>query len=430
MFTVTLSPAATQTVTVTYGTASGTATSGSDFIAATGTLTFYPGQTSNTVYVSVTGDLAYETDETFTLNLSNPVNATIRYGTGTGTITNDDGIPSLSVNDITNSEGNTATSTGYAYVSLSAPSYQPITFTYSTANGTALAGSDYAASSGTLTINPGLTGLSFPITLYGDITPEPTKAFYVNVSSVTNATLARSQGTVTIANDDGPTVSIYGNAVTEGNSGSQLLNFTVQLSAPATQTVSVDYATSDGSATAGSDYQATSGRLTFNVGEMTKYVSVPVYGDTMYEQNDFFYMRLSNAAYCVVGGTNYLATAYINNDDAAPTLSVNDVSVVEGNSGTVYAVFTVTQSAVSGLPATTYYQTLAGTATSGTDYSSISGGYIYIPVGQTSATVSVAVRGDTAIEADETFVLNLYSPGSATLGGPTAPARSSTTTSR
>jgi hypothetical protein len=415
-FNVTLSPSAAQTVTVSYATASGTATSGSDFTATSGTLTFYAGQTSNTIYVPVTGDLNYETDETFTLNLSNAVNATIRSGTGTGTILNDDGIPSLSVTDITNGEGNYATSTGYAYVSLSASSYQPITFTYSTANGTALAGVDYAASSGTLTINPGQTGLSFPITLYGDTTPEPTKAFYVNVSSVTNATLARPQGTVTIANDDGPTVSIYGNSITEGNSGTQLLTFTVQLSAPATQTTTVDYATSDGSTTAGSDYQATSGTLTFNPGEMTKYVSVVVYGDTTYEQNDFFYMRLSNAAYCVIGGTNYQATAYINNDDAAPTLSVNDVSVVEGNSGTVNAVFTVSLSAVSGLPATTYYQTVAGTATSGTDYYSISGGYIYIPVGQTSATVSVTVRGDTTIEADETFVLNLYSPGSATLG--------------
>src|SRR3954466_3644034 len=86
VFTVTLSPAATQTVTVTYGTASGTATTGRDFTAATGTLTFSPGQTSNPVYVPVTGDLAYEADETFALNLANPVNANIRSGTGTGTI--------------------------------------------------------------------------------------------------------------------------------------------------------------------------------------------------------------------------------------------------------------------------------------------------------------------------------------------------------
>jgi hypothetical protein len=417
-FTISLTPAATQTVTVTYGTASGTATSGSDFSATTSRLTFYAGQTSNTVYVPVTGDLAYEANETFTLNLSNAVNANIRTGTGTGTITNDDGVPTLSASNTAGSEGNTSSATRWAFVSLSAPSYQPITFTYSTSNGTAVAGIDYAASSGTLTINPGLTGYSIPITFYGDTIPEPTKAFFINVSSVTNATLAQTQGAVSIENDDGPTVSIYGSGVTEGNSGSQFLNFTIQLSGPATQTTTVDYATSDGSTTAGLDYQAASGRMTFNPGEMTKYVSVPVYGDTLYEQNDFFHMRLSNAAYCVIGGTNYMATAYINNDDAAPTLSVNNVSVVEGYSGTVNAVFTVSLSAASGLPATTYYKTIAGTATSGTDYTAISSGYLYIPAGQTSATITVSVRGDATIEADETFVLNLYNPSSATLGQP------------
>lgn len=413
-FTVTLSPTSTQTVTVRYATASGTATTGSDFTSTSGTLTFYAGQSTAYVSVPVTGDLNYETDETFNLNLSSPTNATIRFGTGTGTITNDDGIPSLSVTDITNSEGNSSTYGGFGFVSLSASSFQPITFTYSTSNGTALAGVDYTAASGTLTISPGMTGLSIPITLYGDTTPEPTKAFFINASSVTNATLARPQGTVTIANDDGPTVMIYGTSVTEANSGSQVLNFTVQLSAPATQVTTVDYATSDGSTQAGLDYQVTNGTLTFNPGEMTKYVPVLVYGDTLYEQNDFFYMRLSNSAYCVVGGTNYNATAYINNDDATPTLSVNDVSLVEGNSGSTNAVFTVSLSAVSGLPATTYYQTIAGTASPGADYVSTYG-YLYIPAGQTSLTVSVPVYGDGVIEADETFVLNIYSPSNATI---------------
>jgi hypothetical protein len=264
VFAVILSPAATQTVTVSYATASGTATSGSDFTAASGTLSFSPGQTTRTVSVAVTGELAYETDETFTLNLSNAVNASTRSGTGTATITTDDAIPSLSVSDLTNSEGNVSVTQGWAFVSLSAPSYQPITFTYSTANGTALAGVDYAASGGTLTINPGLTGLSFNIPIYGDTTPEPTKSFFLNVSSATNASIARPQGTITIANDDGPTVRIYGNGVVEGNSGTTLLNFTVQLTAPASQVVSVDYATSDSSAVAtpGVDYQPTSGRLT------------------------------------------------------------------------------------------------------------------------------------------------------------------------
>src|SRR5262249_58706379 len=125
-------------------------------------------------------------------------------------------------------------------------------------------------------------------------------------------------------------------------------------------------------------------------------------GDTLYEGDETFNLRISNGNNGVVGSTYYSGIGTIRNDDAAPGLSVNDVSVVEGNSGTANAVFTVSLSAVSGLPATVYYQTVAGTATSGTDYTPISGGYIYIPAGQASATASVAVRGRTPIPAGPT----------------------------
>ncbi|MDY3554378.1 Calx-beta domain-containing protein [Gemmata sp. JC717] len=87
-FTVTLSTASTQTVTVSYATVAGTATAGADYTPAAGTLTFAPGETSKTV--TVLGDTTVEPDETFTVVLSNPTNATIGTGTGTGTITNDD----------------------------------------------------------------------------------------------------------------------------------------------------------------------------------------------------------------------------------------------------------------------------------------------------------------------------------------------------
>jgi len=89
-FVVTLSAASTQTVTVNYATAAGTASEGSDYAKATGTLTFLPGETSKTVKVAVIGDTVVEGDETITLKLSSPVGATLKADTGTGTITNDD----------------------------------------------------------------------------------------------------------------------------------------------------------------------------------------------------------------------------------------------------------------------------------------------------------------------------------------------------
>jgi hypothetical protein len=414
-FTVSLAPASTQTVTVNYATAPGTATAGSDYTSTSGTLTFTPGQTSRTVSVAVVGDLSYEANETFTLNLSGAVNATLANSAATGTIVNDDAMPTLSVVDTSVFEGNAGTLSAPCLVTLSAPSGQTITVNWSTSNNTAIAGADYNAASGVLTFAPGQTAQTFYVPVIGDTTPEPTKNLFINLSSPTNATLARPQGTLTILNDDGPTIQIYNSSIYEGNSGTSMMSFTVQLTAPSTLPVSVDYATSDaGSPGAGVDYQAISGTLTFNPGETVKTIAVPVYGDTLYEGNDTFYLRLSNAINAMVGSTYYLGVGTILNDDAAPGLSVGDVSIVEGNAGTTNAVFTVSLSAVSGLPATAYYYTQAGTATSGSDYDYTSN-YLYIPAGQSSATITVPVLGDPIAEPDETFYLNLYSPSNATL---------------
>ena len=90
VFTVTLSAASTSTVTVDYATANGTATAGSDYTAGTGTLSFAAGTTSKTITVAVTGDTAVEPNETFVVNLTNAVGATIADAQGVGTITNDD----------------------------------------------------------------------------------------------------------------------------------------------------------------------------------------------------------------------------------------------------------------------------------------------------------------------------------------------------
>ncbi|HYV38561.1 MAG TPA: Calx-beta domain-containing protein, partial [Gemmataceae bacterium] len=223
------------------------------------------------------------------------------------------------------------------------------------------------------------------------------------------------QATNTIINDDGPTISIYSASVNEGNSGVSQMNFTVMLSTTSAVPVTVSYASSDnGSSTAGSDYQAVSGLLTFAPGQTSQTISVNVLGDTLYEGNETFYLRISDGTNGTVGTTNYLGIGTINNDDAAPALTINDVSLTVGNTGSTNATFTISLSAASGLGVGVYYNTIAGTATSGTDYFSTSN-YLFIPAGQTSATVSIGVLGDTLKEANETFIVNLYNPSNATL---------------
>ena len=276
VFTVSLSTASEQTVSVNYRTANNTATAGSDYVATSGTLTFNPGDTTKTITVVVNGDTLNEPDETFFVNISNPVNATIADGQGLGTIFNDDPLPALSINDVSLAEGNSGTINSVFTVTLSPVSGQTVTVSYSTANGSATASNDYVAMSGTLTFNPGDTTKTITVVVNGDTLNEANETFFVIISNPVNATIADGQGLGTITNDDAtlPTISIKDVSVTEGNTGTTNAVFNVTLSPASGQTVTVSYSTANGSATAGSDYVATSGTLTFNPGDTTKTITV------------------------------------------------------------------------------------------------------------------------------------------------------------
>jgi hypothetical protein len=223
-FTVTLSPPSTSTVTVNYATANGTATTADgDYVATSGMLTFAPGETTKTIPVTVNGDVKYEDDETFFVNLSGATNAAIGDGQGKGTILNDDPAPSLSINDVVVTEGNSGSVGAVFTVSLSAVSGRTTTVSFATTDGTANAGSDYLAASGTLSFPPGTTTQTIMVSVLGDVMPEPTEYFFVDLSSPTNATLADSRGQGTIVNDDGrsalclPIVSLPYTISAQGN---------------------------------------------------------------------------------------------------------------------------------------------------------------------------------------------------------------------
>ena len=203
VFTATLSPASNHTVTVNFSTADNTATAGSDYVTSSGILVFNPGETTKTITVLVNGDTVNEADETFFVNLSSPSNATIADGQGVGTIINDDALPSISINDVSAAEGNTATTNAVFTVTRSSPNGQTVTVHFSTADGTATAGTDYLASNGTLTFNPGETSKTIAIVVIGDTVIEGNESFFVNLTSATNATIADGQGIGTIVDDDG-----------------------------------------------------------------------------------------------------------------------------------------------------------------------------------------------------------------------------------
>ncbi|HKQ52026.1 MAG TPA: Calx-beta domain-containing protein [Pyrinomonadaceae bacterium] len=203
-FTVTLSAASSQTVTVKYETANVSATAPADYTAlAPATLTFAPGQTSRTVNVTVRGDTLDEANETFRLLLSNPTGATIVDGTGTGTITDNDAVPTISITNATVTEPDTGSVNAVFTVTLSAPSARSISVKYQTADGTAAAGTDYTARALTaLNFSAGQTSKTITVSIKGDRAREANETFFVNLSAPVNATISDAQGLGTITNDD------------------------------------------------------------------------------------------------------------------------------------------------------------------------------------------------------------------------------------
>lgn len=335
VYTVTLSQAPVSAVSVGFN-VGGTATSGTDYAAVSSPLVIAAGQTTGTITINPTADSTVEPDETVLIGLSAGTGYTVGSpSSATGTILNDDQ-PALSINDVSVNEGNAGTTNATFTVSLSQPAPSGgVSFDIASADGTASAGVDYVASSLTgQTIPAGSSSATFIVLVNGDTLNEPNETFFVNVSNVSGATITDAQGQGTIVNDDAvPALSIDDVSVSEGNSGTTTLTFTVSLSAPSAQTVTVNYATADGSATAGSDYVARSGTLTFAPGTTAQGVAVTINGDTAVEADETFSLALSGASNASIARAT--GTATILNDDAVVTVA--PASLPAATAGTAYS---------------------------------------------------------------------------------------------
>jgi hypothetical protein len=425
-FHVTLSAPSAKDVTVAYATSDGTAISSpfgtGDYYAASGTLDFPAGTTSMDVSVTILGDRTFEPDETFFLNLSGATNATIARAQAQATILNDDPSPSLTVSDSSVFESATGDTTAAVHVTLSNPNSQPVTVNYASADGTATAGADYLAASGTLTFNPGETDKVINVTVKDDLIDETNETFFVNLSNPSGATVARGQATVTIFDNDGPTVSINDVSASEGQARTTDFVFTVSLSAPSPQDVSVNYSTANGTATSNTfpfDYQAQTGRfLLIRAGATSGTITVKVNGDLVVEPDETFFVNLSSPQNCTIARGQ--GTGTILNDDGPGKFQFASASFNASEADTS-AVITVVRAAGATGAATVNYSTADGTATAGSDYTPASGTLSFAE-GETSKTFSVPLMNDVVAEPTETVNLTLSSPtGGTTLGDiPTA----------
>ena len=422
-FTVTLNVASSETVTVSYATADGTAAAGADYTSVSGTLTFSPGDSlSQTFSVPILGDSLDEDDETFTVSLGSPLHATAGSSPSMVTITDDDALPEVNLPSgvLIVGEGD---GTLVVPVSLSAASGREVRVDYasSEANNTdpataATAGKDYGAVSGTLTFVAGETEKTFPVSIEDDALDESiSENFNLVLSDPVNATLGeRAERSAQITdNDEQPTLNLSPASTTSVTEG-QVVEFTLELTAPTSRVVGVHYETADLTAVAPGDYAGTVGQVYVEIpaGETSRKFQVSTTDDALDEDDEELWVRLveTQIDYATLGDRQ--TTVRITDNDAAPALRVSDESVRE-DAGPL--VFTVRLDALSAKVVTAGYAVSPGTATAGSDYTAVPAGTLTFTAGTIERTVTVPVVDDTVHEPDETVTLALSGAMNATL---------------
>jgi uncharacterized repeat protein (TIGR01451 family) len=358
-FLVNLSAPSCLPITCDYRTMDGTAISGNDYEASVGRLIFNSGETSKTITVAVLGDHLVEDNETFFLLLENPTNATISRVRGQGTILNDD------------------------------TNLPPMVFVKNPKSGVLFSSeADIQITAEAIDVDGTIAKVEFfqGSLKLGEKTAAPYEFNWISVPAGSyvltarafdNDGLSSTSPPVQIKVVPLPSISVNDLSIREGDTGQTNVLVLVSLSSSSPNTVTVGYQTVDGSALAGQDYQAVSGTLVFAPGETNKSISVFIVGDLVYEPDESFAIILSGVSGGVIGKDR--ATITILNDDALPKLSINNVSVIEGNSGTTDAVFEVSLAGQSSLPVTVDYATRDGTAVTGSDYLSRSGSLTFAP---------------------------------------------------
>jgi ELWxxDGT repeat protein len=409
---VALSTPSGKGVTVAWSTASGTAVAGQDYVSSSGVLVLQPGVSVQPLSVSVLGDTLDEPLESLLVKLASPLNATIADGEGVVTVADDDPAPGVSISNVTVVEGDDGPVAALFQIALAAPSGQQATVDFETADDTALGGSDYTTTTGTVTFSPGSVTRTVAVPVLGDEVDEPTESFSLLLTGAANATILDGTGTATVVDNDTAHVNVSDASVAEGDAGSALAVFTLTLSKQASQAVGVSYATVNGTAAAGSDYEAATGSLSFAPGATSATVGVAVFGDVAGESDETFSVVLGSPVNVLIG--DGIGAGTILNDDTTAGVSVSDVTLVEGNLGTTAAAFEVRLAFPAAGPVAVGYATSDGSAKAGLDYVAAQGS-LTIPAGNTSQALPVGVLGDLAAEPNETFLVTLTGASGAVL---------------
>jgi Calx-beta domain-containing protein len=424
---------ATTAISVDYVTANGTAIAGTDYTAASGVLKWAENDwTPRTIAVPVSSALAFSGNRSFTLVLSKPSTGVSIVYPGSGTVTIA-GAASATVGTLQLTEASylVGQGTGSATITVTRADGDigATSISYATANGTAIGGTDFTATSGTLQWASGDSAAkSFAVPISNAAPFTGSKAFGVKLSNATaSASMGSpSNGTVTIAGDASAPVGslvLAASGYTVAQNGGQL-TVTVDRTGGSNGAVSVSYGTSNGTAIAGTDYTATSGVLQWaDADTSAKTFSIPISNAAPFSGSKTLTIALSAPSAGAAIGNPGSATATISGDAAAPVgslqLSASSYTIAQGAGSLAVSV---TRTGGSSGAASVTYNTTGGSAVAGTDFTATSGTLSWADGDASSKTFSVPVSNATPFSGNKSFTISLSNAGTtgAALGSPSS----------
>jgi len=391
-----------ETAYVDYATANGTALSGINYESPSpnpSTLSIGPFESSGTITIPILDDGLYGGPLSFTVTLSSPVNAQLGASMTQATVTIADQDPSPVIQfdpDHNLEDISEDTRTAVFTVMRSGDAYDPVTVDYATGDGTALAGTNYEATSGTLTFSKGVMSRTISVPVLDDNLAGPILTFNLTLSNPAGGAILGPYDNLSLKlhdTDPLPTVQFSSRDYAVNENGTSV---TVQVDRvnDAWDDVTVDYATSDGTATAPGDYTATGGTLTFARGVMARTITIPVRDDGLYGPDLAFAVSLSNPAPAgrAFVGLNDTATVTLKECDPAPVIALNATDYrADEDGGMVY--INVTRINDAKTTVSVRLATQPGTATSPADYTAYDG-HVYFARGVMSQLVAVSLNDD------------------------------------
>ncbi len=415
-------------VTVNYATTDNTAIAGNDYTATSGTLTFADTETTQSLTVPILEDTTVEGNELFDLVLTNITGgATLGTATSSVNIVDNDVVtnPGTLGFSVANIDVNENAATATITVNRTGGTDGIVTVNYATNDNTAIAGTDYTTTSGTLTFADTETTQSLTVPILEDTTVEGNELFDLVLTNITGgATLGTATSSVNIVDNDvvtNPGTLGFSVANIDVNENATTATITVNRTGGTDGIVTVNYATNDNTAIAGNDYTTTSGTLTFADTETTQSLTVPILEDTTVEGNELFDLVLTNITGGATLGTATSSVNIVDNDVVTnPGTLGFSVANIDVNENATTATITVNRTGGTDGIVTVNYATNDNTAIAGNDYTTTSGTLTFADT-ETTQSLTVPILEDTTVEGNELFDLVLTNiTGGATLGTATS----------